>query len=236
MMIDVKRPESDFLEELSPPLTMKSFSVTLESFVRKDLRNDGVITPVRVQMPCNSCTSHGFSALIESYYLATASIELQVAAGWMHTCLAQTHCQGGVSIRGLAELLSGQMIPLASQGSYPWEPFQCEITGEYPAPALRQILGAEQIRAAILSGYPVVTGMWAHDDFLVWPGGDIYTSQNKNGSFQHVVTIVGFDDYGGYWVAKNSYSSDWGDNGYVSIAYDHCGIGQIYHAYTIAPA
>lgn len=235
-MMDINRPESDFLEELTPPLKTKSFSVTPKSYEKKDLRDDGIVTAVRVQMPCNSCTSYGFSALIESYYLATAGIVLELAAGWIHTCLAQSHCQSGVSINGLADLLSGQLIPLASQGIYPWALSQCDVTGKYPAPALIQLLGAEQIRAAILSGYPVVTGMWAHDDFLDWQGGDIYTSLDKNGSFQHVVCLVGFDDSAGYWIAKNSYSSEWGDNGYVYIAYNNCGIGQIYHSYTVAPA
>ncbi|MEZ5492089.1 MAG: C1 family peptidase [Gammaproteobacteria bacterium] len=231
MQLQASRPKADFLEELSPPPTVKSFSVSPEHFVRKDLREDGVITPVRVQMPCNSCTSHGFCAVIESYCLSMTASDIELAAGWMHTCLAQAHCHSGVSIRGLAELLPGQMIPLAQQGSYPWEPAQCNVTGQYPAPALRQLLGAEQIRAAILNGYPVVTGMWAQDDFLTWPGGDIYAPQDKNGSFQHVVCLVGFDDHNRYWIAKNSYGSDWGDNGYVSIAYGHCGIGQLYHAY-----
>lgn len=232
----INRPESNFLEELTPPTATKSLFVTPENLMKKDLRTTGVITPLRSQVPCNSCTSHGFSALIESYYLSTMAIEIELAAGWMHTCLAQAHCHGGVSLRGLAELLPGQILPIASQGNYPWKPSQCNITGKYAVPALMQVLRPEQIRTAILSGYPVVTGMWAHDDFLVWPGGVTYTSSNKNGSFQHVVCLVGFDDYGGCWIAKNSYSSDWGDNGYVSIAYDHCGIGHIYHAYTVVPA
>ena len=47
----------------------------------------------------------------------------------------------------------------------------------------------------------------------------------------HAVMIVGWDDelqhsHGkGAWIVKNSYGSDWGDNGYFYIAYGSAGIG-----------
>jgi hypothetical protein len=66
------------------------------------------------------------------------------------------------------------------------------------------------------------------DDFFFYKGG-IYESvlESKEwakafpyGQANHWVTLVGYDDAGGYWVVKNSWSTDWGEEGYGKILYE----------------
>ncbi len=71
---------------------------------------------------------------------------------------------------------------------------------------------------------------------LNWCGGfdedDIYRCDGCSADERHAVVLVGYDDAGGYWIAKNSYGSTWGpdDNGYFKIGYDECSIGYIRYA------
>jgi parallel beta-helix repeat protein len=53
--------------------------------------------------------------------------------------------------------------------------------------------------------------------------GDIYRCTEDNRT-NHVVTIVGYDDEGGYWIVKNSYGTGFGDNGYFKLGYGECGV------------
>ena len=39
----------------------------------------------------------------------------------------------------------------------------------------------------------------------------------------HEVAVVGYNDTGSYWIAKNSWGSGWGDAGFFKIAYGQCG-------------
>ena len=38
----------------------------------------------------------------------------------------------------------------------------------------------------------------------------------------HGVSIVGYNDAGGYWIVRNSWGSSWNGDGYFQVAYDNC--------------
>lgn len=40
----------------------------------------------------------------------------------------------------------------------------------------------------------------------------------------HAVTVVGYDNDGKYWVAKNSWGPGWADDGFFRFAYDCCAV------------
>ncbi|KAF0901752.1 hypothetical protein E2562_006218, partial [Oryza meyeriana var. granulata] len=59
-------------------------------------------------------------------------------------------------------------------------------------------------------------------DFQFYKGG-VYRGPCSSTRVNHAVTIVGYcEGFGGdkYWIAKNSWSNDWGDQGYVYLAKD----------------
>ena len=39
------------------------------------------------------------------------------------------------------------------------------------------------------------------------------------GQADHCVTLVGYDDTGGYWIIKNSWGPLWGEGGYSGVYY-----------------
>lgn len=76
----------------------------------------------------------------------------------------------------------------------------------------------EQIKAAILKYGPVSVDVSASGAFMSY-GSGIYNSCNA-GSINHMTNIEGWDDAdGGYWIMRNSWGADWGEDGYMRIRY-----------------
>jgi len=83
------------------------------------------------------------------------------------------------------------------------------------------------IKNAIVQYGPLTTVFFVFEDFLNYTGG-VY-ELNRSNSWRllgaHGTLIVGYKDdpsidTGGYWICKNSWGSDWGENGYLRIKYD----------------
>jgi len=67
--------------------------------------------------------------------------------------------------------------------------------------------------------------MSVYTDFLDYSGGIYeYTSGTHEG--EHAIVIVGYgnEDNIDYWICKNSWGENWGENGYFRIKFGECGI------------
>jgi C1A family cysteine protease len=71
----------------------------------------------------------------------------------------------------------------------------------------------DEIKAAIYHYGPVVVDVNA--SFGAYKGG-VYDRCNTNRT-DHMVTIEGWDEAGKYWIVRNSWGSDWGEDGYFRI-------------------
>lgn len=83
-----------------------------------------------------------------------------------------------------------------------------------------------QIKTAIYNYGPVYTCAAVDKNFGFYSGGvfnhDCYDKLN------HGLTIVGWDDTmgtRGCWIIKNSWGTDWGEQGYINVEYGKCKIG-----------
>ncbi len=80
----------------------------------------------------------------------------------------------------------------------------------------------QEIKDNIANVGPVVASMNTLDGGFI---GDpaIYRCDNPSGT-DHIVVLVGYDDAGEYWIAKNSWGSTWGPDGdgYFKIGYGEC--------------
>lgn len=93
----------------------------------------------------------------------------------------------------------------------------------------------DAIKSAIASNNPVVFGGFVANSFMQAMGTDHWTPTyeertnpgqavlDNHGMHQlHAMTIIGYDDnkYGGAFQIMNSWSSLWGENGYIWVSYD----------------
>ena len=96
----------------------------------------------------------------------------------------------------------------------------------------------DSLKNALIQYGPLVTGMIVYpsfeDDFNSQiyepkPGEEPIMIEYLDGSWEfarHMVTIVGYDDNQGYWLCKNSWGNQWGDNGFFKIKYGISGINR----------
>ena len=80
------------------------------------------------------------------------------------------------------------------------------------------------IKSEILSGGPVETAFDVYEDFMSYKSG-IYEHTTGGYLGGHAVKIMGWgvEDEVKYWLAANSWSTSWGDNGYFKIKEGSCG-------------
>ena len=79
------------------------------------------------------------------------------------------------------------------------------------------------IQASIMAAGPVETTFLVYQDFYAYTGG-VYRHTTGNFVGGHSVKITGWGNLNGtdYWLAANSWGTDWGLNGYFLIAFDEC--------------
>ncbi|MGL4743155.1 MAG: C1 family peptidase [Dermatophilaceae bacterium] len=70
--------------------------------------------------------------------------------------------------------------------------------------------------------YGAVTACFVvYDDFFHY-GGGVYRRTTDSVAGGHCVSIIGWDDALGCWIAKNSWGTGWGEGGYFRIGYGEC--------------
>ncbi len=109
----------------------------------------------------------------------------------------------------------------------------------YKADSWYRVNDTSQIKAALINRKPVVAGIDVYQQLIDLQGSDSYyntTSGQSQGG--HAVTIVGYDDdrYGGAFKVINSWSRNWGDDGYFWIPYRSAAQGIISEAYVLIDA
>ncbi|WP_297474554.1 C1 family peptidase [Ferrovum sp.] len=72
---------------------------------------------------------------------------------------------------------------------------------------------------------PLVVTMDIYSDFYYWAGPSPYI-QSKSATCEgsHVMLAVGYDDGQQCWIVKNSWGTNFGDQGYILIGYGQCNI------------
>ena len=93
------------------------------------------------------------------------------------------------------------------------------------------------IKQALVDTGPLAVSLDVDDLYGYWDG-DIFRCSVEDGYANHAVSIVGYDDSGGYWIVRNSWSNIWGPqgDGYFKVGYGECSIGEdVYYVGDVVP-
>jgi len=214
----------------------------------RDVNGTDWTTPVRDQLQdvCGSCWAFGALAGLEAavkIWRNEPDAEVDLSEQYMLSC-SPGGCSGWYWFSTLNWVKNNGAIPEWCMPYQANDTIPCEAKCEDWREHLVGIEGyravssnPESIQNALVQYGPLPTTMDVYGDFYpVYPGG-VYRQNSDEFVFGHCVTIMGYDNtWGGegegYWIVKNSWGPEWGEDGWFRIAYGECNIERGVHYYT----
>lgn len=223
----------------------------LDSIDWRNVNGVNWLGPVLNQRNCGSCVAFASVATLEAQYRISSTLP------WTSPTFSPQQlfsCGGGSCESGWYTSSAAAFLKSKGVVDSACAPYESGLTGEdlqcrrsfcqnqsertykiadYSNPSMRGGSSAK-VKEALKKG-PVMTSMTAYDDFLVYSSG-IYNSVSSKSVGGHAVSIVGFNDEERYWIVRNSWGVDWGENGFVRVSYDDkSGIGDNTWAFQVNP-
>jgi len=199
-----------------------------------DWRENGgynYLTSVKNQGGCGSCVAFAAVGTVEAQYKITysnPSWNLDLSEQHLFTC-GGGQCGYGWYISVALNRLRDCGTP--DEACYPYQGRDASCSGgcaDWQSRAYKIVSwnwianNPGAIEAALMNG-PVIAAFTVYSDFYNYHGG-IYQHTSGNVVGGHAVTIVGYDSNEQYWIVKNSWSANWGENGYFRIGFREAGI------------
>jgi len=208
-----------------------------------DWRTKNAVTRVKDQGICGSCWTFGTAGSIEGQWavaygqLFELSEQQIVDCSWETWYEGNSGCDGGFAAPAMDWVLENRGI--ANEHEYPYlmvDSF-CDASNVNPTVKLTGYVnvsaGAESaLQYSVATFGPVSVAIdAAHAEFEFYSSGVYYNPKCKNDAndLDHEVLVVGYGTENGkdYWIVKNSWSTHWGDKGYIKMARNmgnNCGI------------
>jgi C1A family cysteine protease len=202
-----------------------------------DLRNAGgknFITPVKNQGSCGSCIAFGSVAAVEgTMRLAKNNPNLEVDLSeahlfYCHAAQQGRNCRNGWWVDPALEAFRNIGVVdedcfKYTPGDQPCRPCSDWQTRVTKILAWRKLENASAMKEWISTKGPVAACFKVYDDFYAYHSG-VYRHVTGDFLGGHCVCVIGYNDTDGCWICKNSWGSNWGENGFFRIAYGDCGI------------
>jgi C1A family cysteine protease len=238
LRLGVPPPEGGYDEVMREARTSGAVAPAPGAPSTYDLRNvngKNFITPIRDQLNCGSCVAFGTIATIEGlaqvqhnnpslnidlseahlfFCLGTAT-GASCAAGWMPDKAFNCASNTGICDEKCYPYDLGK-TDCAKYLCSDWQKRVTKVVGARP-------VTASQIKTQLSTKGPVTACFVVYSDFFAYKSG-IYRHVTGGQAGGHCVSIVGYDDTSKFWIAKNSWGKNWGEQGFFRIAYGECGI------------
>lgn len=227
-MLDLLRVQGQFINggEKVYDLTLKSYAdANANSF---DLRNINAITPIKSQGNCGSCWAFSTHAAIESNNILKNKNAIDLSEQTLVNCVVGTSCENGGNYMTAFEMYKQNQDDLTTEGDDPYRAMemQCNSTDGTSKVKIANwgFLGIyppqQQIKDALVTHGALSACVFSNNpEFMSLKKGHQPTRGN-NFQPDHAIAIVGWDDVKQAWLIKNSWGTNWGDDGYGWVGYD----------------
>ncbi|KAM6958953.1 digestive cysteine proteinase 1 [Aplochiton taeniatus] len=205
-----------------------------------DWRLYGAVTPVKDQAICGSCWSFATTGAVEgALFLKTGSLQvlsqqMLVDCSWG---FGNNGCDGGEEWRGYEWIMKhGGIATTETYGAYMGMNGLCHLNSSQLTARIQSYTNVtsgsgEALKLALFKNGPVAVSIDAsHRSFVFYSNGVYYEPAcgNTPEDLDHAVLAVGYGVLKGepYWLVKNSWSTYWGNDGYIlmSMKDNNCGV------------
>ena len=203
----------------------------------------GYVSEVKNQLSCGSCVAFASMAAIETCFKMKTGIFGDFSEQQLIDCgygmYGASACDGAHTSSYLQYVVESG-LDLTHEDTYPYlnqepaltcpltEPYNigAEVSGSYYTYS-----GDEDLLKKLVSKHgAVVTSVAAAGPFSSY-GGGVFSGCTTN-SQDHAVAVVGYgttEEGEDYWLIKNSWGSDWGEEGFIRLkrGVGMCGVGEV---------
>ncbi|XP_078444269.1 vanillin synthase, chloroplastic-like [Wolffia australiana] len=205
---------------------------------KKDWREEGIVSPVKNQGHCGSCWTFSTTGALEAAYTQLTGKSVSLSEQQLVDCAAGFNnfgCNGGLPSQAFEYIKYNG--GLDTEESYPYAgtngycKFKNENVGVKVVDSVNITLGSEEeLKHAVGLVRPVSVAFEVVSGFRFYKSG-VYTSDSCGHSpmdVNHAVLAVGYGVENGvpYWLIKNSWGKNWGDEGYfkMEMGKNMCGV------------
>lgn len=199
-----------------------------------DWREHGVVTDIKNQSICGSCWAFAAVAALESHYAIATGKLLSLSEQELVDCSELSNgCVGGRVSNAFKYLVE---YGVSTEAEYPYENKQGQCrSGNMEMSEVRMkgfatLKGDEEaLKRAVIRFGPIAIDMNITPLTFTFYSEGIYDDSECDGTtINHSLLVVGYgtDEKTGldFWILKNSWSKDWGEEGYMRIARNKGGI------------
>ena len=203
-----------------------------------DWRKSDVVTAVKDQANCGSCWAFSTIATSESAYAITTKTLISFSEQNLIDCCNDcSGCNGGWPQLALDFILKSQKGQFNTENDYPYKAVKgyCNYDSTKSVGQITEYISVTEANENDLKekvaqyGVASVCISAGNSPFMSYSGGILDDLDCNEYAINHAVAVVGYGTENGtdYWIIKNSWGSDWGEEGYVRLIRNkrnQCGI------------
>jgi C1A family cysteine protease len=183
----------------------------------------GMTTPVKDQGQCGSCWAFSTTETVESAILMSGKSVKPLSPQEIVDCdSSDSGCDGGdpQEALGWVQQQGGQ----DTDACYPYtaEDGTCSSSQCTPAGNIKSVVPIAADESTMYQSLQQYGPLSVCCDASSWSNynGGVLTADQCGDDVDHAIQLTGYSpDQGGYWIVRNSWGADWGENGFIYLQY-----------------